>query len=155
MSWRLRNKDFENGKGEGNKNSMRELVKNKEEIGIIVYIDDIPAAWCSIAPRGQFIKLEKSKVWARIDDEEVWSVSCLFLAKPYRNKGLSTEVIKCAIEFCDSKAVKIIEAYPVEPYSDKIPAAFAWTGIPSAFIKAGFSEVARRSESKPIMRYYL
>ena len=45
-----------------------------------------------------------------------------------------------------------VEAYPVEPYSEKMPAAFAWTGIASAFEKAGFVEVLRRSAARPILR---
>ncbi len=155
MAWRLKNKDFQNGKGENNKKAMKKLAKSKESVGIIVYVNNEPAAWCSVAPREQFVKLENSRVWKRIDEEPVWSVSCLFLAKQFRRKGLSTEVIKCAIELCRTKGIKIIEAYPVEPYADSIPAAFAWTGIPSAFVKAGFKEVERRSETKPIMRYYL
>jgi N-acetylglutamate synthase-like GNAT family acetyltransferase len=59
------------------------------------------------------------------------------------------------IKFCKGKGAKIIEAYPVEPYSVNIPAAFAWTGIPSSFERAGFKEVARRSRTRPIMRYYI
>ncbi len=50
---------------------------------------------------------------------------------------------------------KILEGYPAVPYSKNIPAAFAWTGIPSAFEKAGFKKVARHSKSHPIMRYLL
>jgi hypothetical protein len=48
-----------------------------------------------------------------------------------------------------------VEAYPVEPKKDKMPDAFAWTGLASAFIKAGFTECARRSETRPIMRFYI
>jgi hypothetical protein len=48
---------------------------------------------------------------------------------------------------------KVVEAYPVEPKSNDMPAAFAWTGLASAYRAAGFSEVARRSETRPIMRY--
>ena len=36
-----------------------------------------------------------------------------------------------------------------------MPDAFAWTGLSAAFLKAGFKEVARRSETRPIMRFYL
>jgi hypothetical protein len=32
---------------------------------------------------------------------------------------------------------------------------FAWTGLASAFQQAGFKEVLRRSETRPIMRYYI
>jgi hypothetical protein len=59
------------------------------------------------------------------------------------------------VEYCKKKGAKIIEGYPVEPYSDNIPAAFAWTGFPSSFAKAGFVEVERRSRTRPIMRYYI
>ena len=34
----------------------------------------------------------------------------------------------------------------------KIPDSFVWTGLPSAFERAGFVEVARRSPARPIMR---
>ena len=33
-----------------------------------------------------------------------------------------------------------------------VPAAFAWTGIASAYLKAGFIEIARRSRTRPIIR---
>ena len=34
-----------------------------------------------------------------------------------------------------------------------MPEVFAWTGIRSAFDNAGFKEVARRAETRPIMRF--
>jgi hypothetical protein len=36
-----------------------------------------------------------------------------------------------------------------------MPAAFAWTGIASAFKKVGFVEVVRRADNRPIMRFYI
>ena len=38
---------------------------------------------------------------------------------------------------------------------DPMPDVFAWTGMASAFRKAGFREVARRSAGRPIMRIEL
>jgi hypothetical protein len=49
---------------------------------------------------------------------------------------------------------KIIEGYPVEPRKGAVPDVFAYTGLPSAFRKAGFVEVLRRSRTRPIMRYF-
>jgi len=63
-------------------------------------------------------------------------------------------LIKGAISYCKLKNVKVIEAYPVVPYADKIPDAFAWTGFPGIFEKAGFVVAERRSPTKPVMRYY-
>lgn len=155
MSWRLKSSDFEKNKGDGNRRKMKSLVKQKEQIGIIAYIRNKPVGWCSVAPREKFIRLENSRVLKKIDDEQVWSVSCFFIAKEFRRKGLSCDLLKGAIAFCKKKKVSIIEGYPTVPYSKEIPAAFAWTGIPSAFEKAGFVLAARRSRSRPIMRYYI
>jgi predicted GNAT family acetyltransferase len=107
------------------------------------------------ALREKFIRLENSKVLARIDDKQVWSVTCSFIKKEFRRQGLSADLLKAVIEFCRKKKVKILEGYPTVPYNSNIPAAFAWTGISSAFIKAGFVEATRRSKARPIMRYYL
>ena len=53
-----------------------------------------------------------------------------------------------------SQGGQILEGYPVEPKKEKgrMPEMFAFTGVPSLFKRAGFKEVARRSETRPIMR---
>ena len=153
MAWRVTPSEFKKNKGTGNKKAMKKLVRNKEQLGLIGYIGKEPAGWCSIAPREKFIRLENSRVLSKIDDEPVWSVSCFFIAKKFRRNGLSAELLKSAVQFCKKKKIKIIEGYPTVPYNNNIPAAFAWTGIPSSFEKAGFTEAARRSKSRPIMRF--
>jgi len=121
----------------------------------LAYIDNKPIGWCAVAPRDVYVKLESSRVLKRIDDEPVWSISCFFVAKEYRRQGISLELLKGAIDYCKDNNVKIIEGYPVVPYGEQIPSAFAWTGIPSVFEKAGFVVAERRSPAKPIMRYYI
>jgi len=155
MSWLLTKKNFDANKGAGNKKKMKKLVDSNTEPGILAYFNNEPVGWCAVAPREKYIRLEKSRVLQRVDDNPVWSVPCFFIKKEFRRKSLSTEILKAAIEFCRSKRVKIIEGYPAEPYTENIPAAFAWTGFPSSFLKAGFKEVIRRSKTRPIMRYTL
>jgi GNAT superfamily N-acetyltransferase len=155
MSWRLRSADFEKNKGTLNKMAMKNLVEKKEQTGILAYYGKEPVGWCSFAPREIFVKLNKSKVLSPVDDEAVWSITCFFIKKEFRRKGLSSELLSAVIEYSRKKQVKILEGYPTVPYSKSIPAAFAWTGIPESFLKAGFTEVKRRSKSRPIMRYYL
>lgn len=155
MSWRLKRSEFQKQSGDGNKKAMKKLVNENETIGILAYYNDEPIGWCAVAPRDKYIRLENSKVLKKIDDKPVWSITCFFIDKKFRRKGISTELVKAVIKFCKLKGVKIIEAYPTVPYSENIPAAFAWTGIPSAFEKAGFVEVARRSRTRPMMRYFL
>lgn len=155
MYWRLRNKDFENRKGAGNKRGMKKLVSKNEQLGIIMYSDKEPVGWCSVAPREDFIRLANSKILRPVDDKPVWSIVCFFIDKNYRRQGYSVELLKGVIDYCRKEGAQIVEGYPVEPKDNKMPPAFAWTGIAAAFTQAGFKEVARRSETRPIMRFNL
>lgn len=130
---------------------MKELVK-KSSPGIIAYADDKPAGWCAVAPRIEYVRLEKSRVLKPVDDKPVWSVSCFFIAKEFRKKELSSKLLKATIDFAFSKGAEIVEGYPVEPKNGIMADVFVWTGIASVFKKAGFKEVVRRSETRPIMR---
>ncbi|MBC8478908.1 MAG: GNAT family N-acetyltransferase, partial [FCB group bacterium] len=155
MYWRLKRKDFESQKGNGNKNAMKNLVQKDQVPAIMAYHDGKPVGWCSFAPRSEYPTLARSRILKPIDKKPVWSIVCFYIIKDYRKQGLSTSLIQAAIDYVKSQGGKILEAYPVQPKNDSMPAVFAWTGFPSAFEKAGFKEVARRSETRPIMRYYI
>ena len=77
----------------------------------------------------------------------------LFIQKDYRKKGLSVELLNAAKAFVKMNKGKIVEGYPVEPKKGKTADVFAWTGMASAFRKAGFKEIVRRSETRPVMRF--
>lgn len=155
MYWRLKRSDFNQNKGKGNKLAIKALVERNENTGLLAYIDGKPVGWCALAPREVYTKLENSKVWKRIDDRPVWAIPCFFVAKAFRRKGIMLELIKGAVTYCRFKNIEILESYPAAPYADKIPDAFAYTGFPFVFEKAGFVEAERESPSKPIMRYYI
>ena len=155
MLWRLPRKEFEAGKGDDNRNAMQNLVDTGAQPGIIGYLDGEPVAWCSLGPRTDFSGLERSRILQPVDQLPVWSLSCLFIDKKHRRKGLSGQMIRAAAEFARSQGAHILEAYPVEPKQDNMPAVFAWTGIAAPFLKAGFKEVARRSETRPLLRLEL
>jgi len=66
---------------------------------------------------------------------------------------VSSMLLRAVVAFAKSHGAGIVEGYPVEPSMEKMPDPFLWHGVPSAFLDAGFKEVARRSPSRPIMRF--
>jgi len=153
MLWRLSRSEFEQNKGDGNRAAIKALVDAGEVPGILGYVRKEPVAWCAVAPRLSYPALERSRVLKKIDDAPVWSVSCLFVRKDYRRQGLSVQLLRAAVEHVGRQGGRIVEGYPVEPQKDDMPAVFAWTGLASAFLAAGFTECARRSDTRPIMRF--
>lgn len=152
MVWRLPRKEWEANKGDGNREAMCGLVKSGAEPGILAYDGKKAIGWCSVAPREEFIGLEGSRVLKPLDDQPVWSVSCLFVAKEYRGQGVSVGLLQAAAEHVKKNGGQIVEGYPVIPYTDNMPAAFAWTGTLAAFKKAGYTKAGQHSANRPIMR---
>ena len=152
MFWRVPRKQYEADKGDRNKRALQKLVKNDGRPGIIAYLGKEPIGWCAVAPREQYIGLERSRILQPVDAEPVWSVSCLFVRKDYRRQGIASQLLGGAVKFARSQGARIVEGYPVDT-STNMADAFLWHGTASAFRDAGFKEVLRRSETRPIMRY--
>jgi len=153
MTWRLRRPQYEEQKGARNKAAFRKIVSDGPSPGVLACSGGESVGWCAVAPREVHARLENSRVLARVDDQPVWSITCFFVAKPFRRAGVSVKLLKAAVAHATALGAKIVEGYPVEPKKDPMPDVFAWTGIASAFRKAGFKEVARRSPVRPLMRF--
>jgi len=152
MWWRRTRAEFEKNKGAGNKRAMKALVRKGDVPGLIGYLGDEPVAWCSIAPRPAFPVLDRSRILKPVDEAPVWSVVCFFVARGYRRSGVGVAMLDAAVKYARKHKARIVEGYPIEPRKDAMPDAFAWVGLAEQFQRAGFEEVARRSETRPIMR---
>ena len=152
MWWRQTRREFDERHGEKNRRAMKRLVDSGEIPGIIAYEDGVPVGWCSVAPRESFSSLNRSRVLKRLDDTPVWSIVCLFLARSHRRMGLTTVLIKGAVEHVRRSGGSVVEAYPTRPRGKKLEAVSSFMGVPASFERAGFVECARPSDAKVIMR---
>jgi GNAT superfamily N-acetyltransferase len=140
------------GRGAGNRRALRALIESGGRPGVIACAAGEPVGWCAVAPRADYGGLARSRVLAPVDDRPVWSISCLFVRRDWRRRGLSSRLIEEAARFAARRGAAIVEGYPVETSGAKSADAFIWTGSASAFRAARFREVARRSPTRPIMR---
>lgn len=152
MWWRTGLAEFKAGKGEGNKKALRRIVSRGEVPGILAYAGSVPAGWCALAPRENYPRLANSRILKPVDEAPVWSVTCFFVAKPFRRTGLTSRLLRAAVDHVRRRGGGIVEGYPVELRKGSLPDPFVYTGLASAFRTAGFVEVARRSPTRPIMR---
>jgi GNAT superfamily N-acetyltransferase len=152
MWWRLTRSEFAQQLGQGNKDAFKRIVEAGEIPGLLACADGRPVAWCSVAPRETFPALERSRTLKRVDDQPVWSIVCFFVAKSARGKGFMLKLLRAAVEHAKAHGAKIVEGYPIEP-TGSLSGSSGFTGVVSTFRQAGFVEVLRRSETRPIMRY--
>ncbi len=64
-------------------------------------------------------------------------------------------MIRAAIDYAGANGAKIIEAFPLNPEMVQLLPYERYMGIESTFKRIGFQVVARRSDRRPVMRYYL
>jgi GNAT superfamily N-acetyltransferase len=152
MFWKLRGKAYDENKGDANRQMQKSVVDSKIIPGLIAYSEGYPVGWVAVEPRRQYPKLAHSRVLKPVDDQDVWSITCLFVEKKHRRMGLAVALIQAAVEHAGSSGGRIVEGYPVETKKEEAP-PFVFTGTASAFRQAGFTEVARNSPARPIFRY--
>ena len=153
MHWRLSIAEWMAGKGDGNMRAMRELADQESAPGVVIYRGTTPVAWCSLGPRASFPRLERSPLLASIDDEPVCAIACIFVHRKHRGSGLLPAILDAVCEYSADSGYTIAEGYPVEPRDGRRAGSeTAMTGIASAFLDAGFLEVARPRSDRPIMR---
>ncbi len=149
--WHMGQTEWMKTKGDGTKRKMRSLVKKGPPPGLLAYAGDEAVGWCALAPREGYARLARSKIFAPVDDSPVWSVTCFFVRRDWRRRGVTVALLRASAGWVASQGGRIVEGYPHETDKEQ-PAAFIHTGLSSAFERAGFREVARRSTHRPIVR---
>jgi GNAT superfamily N-acetyltransferase len=167
--WRYTKTEFSAGAGGGNRRRQERYVKAGNVAGLLAYSMDPPRSppgsargrapgrggepvgWIAIEPRQAYPRLARSRTLAPVDDRPVWSITCFFVAREHRGKGITRALIEAAVKYARSRGASIVEAYPVDP-GGELADARAYHGVASTFLALGFREVARRIRTRPIVR---
>jgi len=152
MFWKLRGKEYEESRGMENRQAHKTIVTSGVSTGLLAYWHGEVVGWVAVEPREAYAKLAHSRALKPVDDRQVWSITCFYVSKKFRHKGIAVELIKAAVDHVSHHGGKIVEGYPVDA-KENSPAPFVFTGTASAFQKAGFKEVARNTLTRPIFRY--
>ncbi len=153
--WRLPKQQYLRQKGEVNKQAMRALVLGGAVPGLLAYAGEEPIGWCAVAPRESYPALDRSRSRKALDDQPVWSITCVYVARSHRRQHLSRTLIAAALRHVRSQGGRIVEAYPVPAKPGVRSTNYAYTRFVSAFEAVGFSLHVRRSETRPVMRYFV
>ncbi len=152
---RLPAREYRAGRARGgasNRRAMKRLVGRGLPPGLLAYAGRRAVGWCAVGPREEYVRVETSRNLKPIDDRPAWAVPCFYIARDSRARGVATRLLKAAVRFAAARGGTLIEGYPQEPWQDRVPGDWVWTGIPALFEKAGFAVAARRARTRPIMR---
>ena len=153
MYWRL-GAAYHKRPREQNKADFRKLVEQGPPPGLLAFDGEIAVGWCQLTPRSALPYLNQARLTRRVDDVPVWAVSCFYIRRSYRKRGVTTALIVAALTAAKRAKAPALEAYPIDTVQPDATVNL-FTGVASAFARAGFKTVGARIPHRPIMRHEL
>jgi GNAT superfamily N-acetyltransferase len=153
MYWRI-GPAYRKGPRERNKATLRRLTKRGPPPGLLAFDGDLPVGWCQLTPRTSLPWLDEARHTGRVDDLPVWSLSCFYVRRSHRRRGVTSVLIDAALRAAKEGGAVALEAYPVDAAAPKATSNL-FTGTASTFRRAGFRTVAARTPARPVMRHDL
>ena len=143
MYWRWRAKDFSSSTVAANRAALRDLAGRDPAVGLVALDGEQAVGWCSVGPRADYERLERSRTIPRIDEQPAWSIVCLVVRRTRRGQGVARALIEAAVAHAAAHGAPVIEGYPAAvPDGERIPGNLAYAGTTRLFAAAGFRVVA-------------
>jgi len=142
------------------KRLIRERIAAGPPPGLLGYVDGQPVAWVQVCPRTELPQWNSPKTVSRpldpadAEDSSVWAVSCFFMNSKDRGKGHSHRMLSEAVNFARASGARLLEGCPIER-TKQSKSVGLYVGSQRIFEAAGFSEVAKRKDGRPLMRLVL
>jgi GNAT superfamily N-acetyltransferase len=127
--------------------------------GLVAYLDGEPVGWCAVEPRTAYtglLRVYRVPWEGRTEDKSddtVWAVTCIFVRAGFRDRGISYDLARAAVDFARDRGARAIEGYPMitEP-GQQITWGEILVGTRSVFEAAGFAEVSHPTPRRVVMR---
>lgn len=146
--------------GEGARQLFEERVRKGPPPGVLAYDHETCVGWLQVGPRRDIPEWNNPRRAstplpdAPAEDERVWAASCFFVRKAWRGKGVTAALLDGAIIFARENGARLLEAAPMD-HEFKRSSEGLYVGPERVFLRAGFVEVARQKEGRPLMRLAL
>lgn len=110
--------------------------------GVLLYVDDVVAGWCSIAPRAAYRRLLNSRTIPVVDDRDAWVAVCFVVRAGYRRHGLMHHLLAGAVQHAAAHGAEVVEGYPVDAAGARVDVISGYVGTVELFERAGFERAA-------------
>lgn len=138
-------------RGEPNRSALHARVLAGRPQGCLAYEGGAPVGWISCAPREEFPYFARSRSVPFPASREIWAITCIFVARRARGRGVASALVGAAVELATRDGATAVQAFPVPARRDRIPDAFAWTGLPGIYARAGFVQVSHPVTGRTFM----
>jgi GNAT superfamily N-acetyltransferase len=124
---------------EANRALKQRLVSEGRAHAALVFDGDLAVAWCQYGAPPELPNINHRKEYeAKLDKLPDYRVTCFFVDKKYRRKGVAAAALHGALDLIAQAGGGEVEAYPQDTDGKKITASFLYSATRSLFEQAGF-----------------
>jgi GNAT superfamily N-acetyltransferase len=142
LTSRLTSGEFASLTGAERPARLRELCTREPAPGLLAYLGERVAGWCSFGPRPELGRLLRSRTIPQLDPPDTWCIVCFVVAPHARRRGVAGSLLDAAVAYAEAHGAPAIEGYPIDNDGARVSSAFAYVGTRSMFDRAGFVRVA-------------
>jgi len=139
-----------------NRRDKRALVEKGQSHAVLVYDNETPVGWCQYGAKEELPRIDAGRGYRKVERpagaEKLWRITCFFVDRDYRGKGVAKLALNAALESIKKQGGGIVEAYPVVSKKMAAVAEWRWFGTPGMFKKEGFKTIAPLGTSGVLMR---
>lgn len=157
MFWRQTGRENRENWGERNRDAFARRVSEGDPApGLLAYDGDEPIGWVAVAPLPEFGRILRSPTLRPLGNAEgVWSINCFYVVPDARGDGLLQALLDAAVDHARAHGADAVQAYPVDTDAERVHPDELFTGTSTSLAAAGFTEVARRSDRRPVVQIEL
>jgi GNAT superfamily N-acetyltransferase len=139
-----------------NQKDKEALVLQGRSHAVLVYDGKTPVGWCQYGVKEELPRIDAGRNYRKVEplppSEKLWRITCFFVDRDYRGKGVAKLALKAALESIKKQGGGIVEAYPVVSAKMAAVPEWRWFGTPSMFRREHFRTVASLGSSGVLMR---
>lgn len=138
---------------EGNRGLKERLVREGHAHAALVFDGDTAVAWCQYGSPEELPNIYHRKEYeAGLDAPPDYRLTCLFVDKRYRRKGVAAIAVEGALQLIARAGGGVVEAYPQDTSGGKkISSSFLYNGTRSLFERAGFTFERSKGKNHTVM----
>ena len=147
MWWRVARSEWYRLGRHGRRQRFRELVREAQPTGVLLFRAGVTLGWCAIAPRSSYPTIARSTVARAVDADvsDVWFISCFYVKAGQRGRGITGKLIEASAAYARDCGARCVEACPTNA---RCTSHERCMGVLSTFLHSGFRVTQRRSEHR-------
>ncbi len=138
---------------EQNRANKEQRVREGRAHAALVYDGENAVGWCQFGPTAELPRIKLKKDYQNgLEDLPDWRITCFFVDREYRGKGVADAALAGALEEIARLGGGVVESYPEDTEGRKVSGSFLYNSTLKNFEQHGFERVRPLGKTHWVVR---